>query len=172
MKFGGFILLVALSTSIFAISTSADSWDYKVACTGKWKIKFKKNNLTKVSTGALFNGLESDPDGVELTVKTKVADPHWKISVKRIDANWPDGLKLYVRRTGGPGEIVDYRQGYRLIKETEETNFFTGDLDEAKKIPIQFKLNGLASVLPFLNPKTTLETEIIYTITETDGSTP
>jgi len=164
MSVGGLILLLIISISIFVMTTYADSWNYKITCNGKWKIKLKKNTITKVSASELINGLESDRDEVELTIKTKIPNPDWKVTVKRIDGNWPDGLDLYIKRTGDR-QGIDGGQQYAMVSNTE-TDFFMGELDEAKKIPIQFKLTGLGSVLFSLTPPANIETEIVYTVTE------
>jgi hypothetical protein len=105
-------------------------------------------------------------DQVLLTVcNTASPESTWRIDIRRSDLDWPQGVKLRVRRTGdGMGDgLVAGGRGYMEVGASYRT-LCTGMGDRAN-VPLQFELTGVRWGIPVGTHATT----ITYTIVEIGG---
>lgn len=143
--------------------TNINAGAYWIFSSGKWSETLERQDFMGPSGFKLIDELESDPAEVELVITSFRTTPQWKVNVKRSDT-LPDGLELYIKRTGegtiSGGGSIEGGTDYVQVNTTEDF-FFAGQAKWVWGIPIQFKLQGLSSVL-FPG---TFSTTITYTIT-------
>lgn len=145
--------------------TNINAGAYWISSSGKWSETLDRQDFMGPSGFKLIDELESDPAEVELVITSIFTTPRkWKVNVKRSDTNWPKALDLWIRRTGdgtiSEGGTIKHGAKYSKVKANEK-KFFAGQAKWVWGIPVQFKLQGLSSVL---SPGT-FSTTITYTIT-------
>ncbi len=151
-----FIIFFYLKSPIFSQTINV---------TGNWDYAIPNTDITEA--GLDFTGVyTSDRGQVLIDVKSN-GDNNWYVYVEIMSADWPDALRLKVRRNGNgngggnDGEIKGGRVDFMRIKNDGPKLFFWGKKNRSN-IPILFRMRKVSVLIP----ADTYQTTIIYTITD------
>jgi hypothetical protein len=138
------VLLAILAPMLPASAAALD-----LTTTGSWSRTITAADLRSGAGSDLYDTQESSTDEVTLDISSATgAGDQWRVDVHRLDATWPSGVHLWVRRTGdgsGSGSISGGASYHEIT--TSDSEFFSGFGDRSD-INLQFRITGMSLSVP------------------------
>ena len=156
-KRGEFKILFFLLSLLSLMSLA---YAIRIRVTGQWSEIIDVNDLAGPPGSDLIPYQESAPNQVLIDITN--TNRFWDVSVYKVDSLWPATFRLYVRRTGNGQGLGEISGGLNYLEITDIEQIFFSGRRQRRRIPLQFRLEGLSVQIP---PQV-YTTTIIYTVTE------
>jgi hypothetical protein len=152
-----------LLSPLFSASSAQSS--IVASSSGTWSLRVGIFNTVSGPGSDLVSDYESGLGRFHLSVIGSTgAEDTWRVDVSRTYANWPEGIKLFLRRIDGSGTSSGViTSGGTLYQEatTVPSSFCTGRGD-VSDIDLMFKISGISLHIP----PGVYSTSVIFTVTD------